>query len=53
MIFQERAKKNYDVEFHIGKHTNDVVHEYISRTLERESPSRSYQLAKKLRPIGR
>ena len=28
MIFQERAKKNYDVEFHIGKHTNDVVHEY-------------------------
>ena len=20
MIFQERAKKNYDVEFHIGKH---------------------------------
>ena len=28
MIFQERAKKNYDVEFHIGNHTNDVVHEY-------------------------
>ena len=26
MIFQERAKKNYDVEFHIGKHTILKIH---------------------------
>ena len=28
MIFQKRAKKNSNLEFHIGKETIDIVHEY-------------------------
>ena len=28
MIFQNRAKKNSHLEFHIGKETIDIVHEY-------------------------
>ena len=28
MIFQQRAKKNSDLEFHIGKQSIDIVHEY-------------------------
>ena len=28
MIFQNRAKKNSNLEFHIGKETIDIVHEY-------------------------
>ena len=28
MIFQKRAKKNSDLEFHIGKQNIDIVHEY-------------------------
>ena len=28
MIFQKRAKKNFDLEFHIGKQNIDIVHEY-------------------------
>ena len=27
-IFQKRAKKNSELEFHIGKQTIDIVHEY-------------------------
>ena len=27
-IFEKRAKKNSDLEFHIGKQTIDIVHEY-------------------------
>ena len=29
MIFQKRAKKNSNLEFHIDKETIDIVHEYI------------------------
>ena len=28
MIFQNRAKKNSNLEFHIGKETIDILHEY-------------------------
>ena len=28
MVFQKRAKKNSNLEFHIGKETIDIVHEY-------------------------
>ena len=64
MIFQKRAKKNSDLEFHIGKRNIDIVHEYtylgtrisstgnfkcVSRTLEREISSRSFRLKKKHR----
>ena len=28
MIFQKQAKKNSNLEFHIGKETVDIVHEY-------------------------
>jgi len=28
MIFQKWAKKNSNLEFHIGKETIDIVHEY-------------------------
>ena len=28
MVFQKRAKKNSSLEFHIGKETIDIVHEY-------------------------
>ena len=28
MIFQKRATKNSNLEFHIGKETIDIVHEY-------------------------
>jgi len=28
MIFQKRAKKNFDLEFHIGKQNTDIVHDY-------------------------
>ena len=28
MVFQKRAKKNSNLEFHIGKETSDIVHEY-------------------------
>ena len=28
MIFQKRAKKNSNLEFHIGKETIDIAHEY-------------------------
>ena len=28
MIFQKRAKKNSNLEFHIGNATIDIVHEY-------------------------
>ena len=28
MIFQKRAKKNFDLEFHIAKQNIDIVHEY-------------------------
>ena len=28
MIFQKRAKKNSDLEFHIGKQNIDIVHEH-------------------------
>ena len=28
MIFQKRAKKNFNLEFHIGKQNTDIVHDY-------------------------
>ena len=28
MVFQKQAKKNSNLEFHIGKETIDIVHEY-------------------------
>ena len=30
MIFQKRAKKNSNLEFHVGKETIDIVHEPVS-----------------------
>ena len=34
MIFQNRAKKNSNLEFHIGKETIDIVHEYLAEFLK-------------------
>ena len=34
MIFQKRAKKNSDLEFHIGNETIDIVHEYLAEFLK-------------------
>ena len=34
MIFQKRAKKNSNLEFHIGNETIDIVHEYLAEFLK-------------------